>query len=262
MAHKLTLPPLVDTHAHLTFDPIWSHLEAVLDRATQTGVGRVLVPAFDLNSWTKIKSLLSVNGIYGAFGIHPWKASENLDVDELRHVMRLPDAVAIGEVGLDFKIETFSKQQQMELLKVQLDVAVSMNKPVMLHCRGAFMELLELIKSYDGRLRGVIHAFSRGPDLAFEFVRLGLHVAFGGAITRPNAKRARNAATMVPWESIVLETDCPSIGLNDVAPAQTEPMHVSEVASELAKLRDTTHAYVAQITTRNAEMLFGLPEIE
>lgn len=252
---------LVDTHAHLTFEPIWEHLGDVLERARVADVQRIIVPSYDVASWSPIKKLLSAGGVYGAFGIHPWKADEILNENEIRHMMLLPHAVAIGEIGLDFKVETVSRDTQLALFRAQLELAVSLDKPVILHCRGAFTEMLEILKEYYGKIRGVVHAFSRGPELAREFVRLGLHIAFGGAITRPNARNVRAAAVTVPWHMIVLETDCPSIGLDGVPPEETEPMHVAEIARALADIRHTTVEHVANITTLNAEKLFGLPSL-
>ncbi|MBN2718054.1 MAG: TatD family hydrolase [Deltaproteobacteria bacterium] len=250
---------LVDTHTHLTFEPIWSQLGDVLERAGRHDVQRVLAPAYDLESWGRIRKLLSSSGVYGAFGVHPWKADEALNPDDLQHAMGLPHAVAIGEIGLDFKVASPSPEVQTALFRMQLELAISLNKPVMLHCRGAFMEMIDILKSYAGKVRGVVHAFSRGPDLAETFVRLGLHIGFGGAITRSNATRARAAATTVPWERIVLETDSPSIGVEGVEPEKTEPMHIALIAAVLAQLRRTDVAHVADVTTRNAELLFGLP---
>ena len=250
---------LVDTHAHLTLDPIWDQLGDVLARARDAGVQRMVVPAYDSASWNLIKKLLSVDGVYGAFGIHPWKADENLNENELRHLMHLPHAVAIGEIGLDFKVDSVPRETQLALFRAQVEVAVALDKPVILHCRGAFMEMLDILKYFYGKVRGVVHAFSRGPDLAAEFVRLGFHIAFGGAITRNNARNAVAAAAQVPWHMILLETDCPSIGLHGVKPENTEPMHVAEVARVLARIRQTTVEHVADITTVNAEKLFALP---
>jgi TatD DNase family protein len=103
-----------------------------------------------------------------------------------------------------------------------------------------------------------VHAFSRGPELARRLVDLGLHIAFGGAVTRPKAKRARRAAVAVPDDRILLETDAPSIGLEGVPAEAVEPLHVAAVAETLAALRGTTPAAVAEQTTANARRLFGV----
>jgi TatD DNase family protein len=103
----------------------------------------------------------------------------------------------------------------------------------------------------------MVHAFSRGPDLARRFLDLGLMLSFGGAITRPRAERARRSAREVPLESILLETDAPSIGMEGLRPEEVEPCHTRSVAPVLAELRGMKLEEVARATTANARRLFG-----
>lgn len=255
---------LIDTHAHLTFDPLLNHIDAVMNRAVQSGVSTVLVPAYDLASWDIAERLClrqtdsegASKGIFMALGLHPWKSHEQLDVTLLEKRLHQPCVVAIGEIGLDFKVEKLDKVRQLEVFQMQLELAVQLDVPVMLHCRGAFVEMVDILKRYGGKVRGVVHAFSRGPEIADQFLKLGLAIAFGGAITRPNAKRARQSAIHVPLEKIVLETDCPSIGLADVAAADTEPRHVASIGGVLAALRGVSIDEIAAQTTHNAHWLF------
>lgn len=165
--------------------------------------------------------------------------------------------VAIGEIGLDTKISSSGLAEQLPLLVRQLELAVDLDVPVILHCRGAFPELLAAIGRHGGRLRGVLHAFSRGSELAERFVGSGLHIALGGAVTRPGARQVRAAVRGIPFDRILLETDAPAIGLQDVVPEDTEPRHVREVAEAVAGLRGETMAAVAAQTTANATALFG-----
>ncbi len=235
--------------------------------------------------------------IHFALGIHPWVAAQvppgeglalaarlaeqaakdaaakdaatkdAADIDAAGHTA--PTAaprrlVAIGEIGLDTKIDLTapgaSLADQQRLLAVQLAAAVDLDLPVILHCRGAFEELLTAVQAHGGRLRGVLHAFSRSAEVARRFLDAGLHIGLGGAITRPNARKVRRAAATLPLERIVLETDAPSIGLDGVLPADTEPAHVADVAAALAALRGLPVAEVAAATTGNAEALFRLSE--
>lgn len=151
---------------------------------------------------------------------------------------------------------------QVRVLSAQLRLAIDLRLPVLLHCRGAFEELIKVLRDYgfgagpDGP-RGVVHAFARGPELAGRFLELGLHLAFGGAVTRPGS-RARRSAVTTPLARIVLETDAPAIGLHDVEPAQVEPRHVREVAAALADLRGEPPERIAEVTTANARALFGI----
>jgi TatD DNase family protein len=168
--------------------------------------------------------------------------------------------VAVGEIGLDTKIEECGLAAQLPVLESQFALAVALDLPVILHCRGAFEELLTAVNSHGGRLRGVLHAYSRGPELAERFIAAGLHIAFGGAVTRDRAKRVRRAAQRLPLDKIVLETDAPSIGLDGVPPEQTEPGHVRDIAAAVAQLRGESLETIAEVTTSNACRLFNLPE--
>jgi TatD DNase family protein len=217
----------------------------------------VLVPSYDLASFAAVRELATRPGVFPAYGLHPWRAAEPLDVRALEADLAR-GGVAVGEIGLDFKIHSASRERQVEVLRAQLDVARAADLPVMLHCRGAFEELLAILAEHDGRLRGVLHAFSRGPELARRFVDAGMHLAFGGSITRPRAKRPRRSSTVVPADRVMLETDAPSIGLEGVPPERTEPRHVRRVAESMAELRETTFEEIARSTTANAEALFQL----
>jgi len=249
---------LVDTHCHLSFEPLLSAADAVLERAREQAVSRIIVPAYDPASWSVITELVEQQWVYGAFGLHPWQANEHLDVQRLSTLLDHPKAVAVGEIGLDTKIEEPDLDRQLEVLTPQLNLAVERDLPVILHCRGAFEKLLEGIEPFAGQLRGVVHAYSRGPELARRFVDTGLHLGFGGAVTRPRARRVRRSAQVVPLSRVVLETDAPSIGLEGVPPERAEPRHVRIIAEELARLRDLELEWLAQETTANAIRLFRL----
>jgi len=248
----------IDTHCHLTLPPLLDHTDDVLCRATDAGVTAIIAPAWDAASIPLVEGLLGRPGIYGALGRHPWKADEPFDADDLRRRLSHPRIAAVGEIGLDFKVPV-DKARQLAVLETQLDMAVAAELPVLLHCRGAFAELQQLLDARRGALRGVIHAFSRGPELAMAFVERGFHIAFGGAVTRPDADRARRAAAVVPTERLLLETDAPSIGLHGIAPEKVEPAHVRDVAQALADIRNCSIEDIARQTTTNARALFRLP---
>jgi TatD DNase family protein len=245
---------LWDTHCHLTFPPLAAARDAVLSRARAAGVTAVVVPSYDVASWVDVAALRGARDVRIAFGVHPWAAGDALP--EARLEEALAGAAAVGEIGLDFGIDGADRARQVALLEAQLDAAIARDLPVLLHCRGAFEELLEILRRRQGRVRGVIHAFSRGPALAMRFVDLGLHVAFGGAITRTAARRARESAAAVPPERLLLETDAPSIGLDGVLPEATEPRHVRDIARALAAIREIDEEEIAMITTENARRLF------
>lgn len=249
--------PLIDTHCHLNFPPLSEDTDGVLARAADRGVYAVVVPAYDHASWEPIATLASRPNVHAGLGIHPWLAHEE-DAADLPVAVAAHRPVAIGEIGLDTKITTSGLDRQLPLLRTQLELAADLDLPVILHCRGAFEELLTEIERFDGALRGVLHAWSRGPLLADRFLAAGLYLGLGGAVTRERARRVRKVAARAPLDRLLLETDAPSIGLAGVLPAETEPAHVADVARVVAELRDTTPDAVAAATTDGARALFGI----
>lgn len=249
---------LCDTHCHLSLEPLCGDLEGVIARAHAAGVATLVVPAYDLASFAAVAGLGRRPGLHPALGLHPWMAAEPLDLAALRAALLACGAVAVGEIGLDFAIAGANRPRQLELLALQLELAVELDLAVILHCRAAFDELLALLGSHRGRLRGVVHAFSKGPELAGRLLELGLHLGFGGALTRPRA-RAQASVLAVPADRLLLETDAPSIGLQGIPAASVEPRHVADIATRCAELRGVPLPELARTTTENARRLFRLP---
>jgi TatD DNase family protein len=257
---------MIDTHCHLNFPPLSGDVDGVLARATGRGVTQVVVPAYDHASWEPIVALAAAHpACRPALGLHPWLAHADPPGGDPAGFRALLAAaliehrpVAVGEIGLDTRITTSGLDRQLPLLRAQLELAAEHDLPVILHCRGAFEELLAEIARFDGRLRGVLHAWSRGPELAERFLAAGLHLGLGGAVTRPRARRVRRAAAQAPLERLLLETDAPSIGLEGVLPEDAEPGHVADVAAAVAGLRGLAPDAVAEATTANAQALFGI----
>ena len=267
---------LIDTHCHLNHPPLSNDTAGVLARATAAGVTRVIVPAYDAPCWDVLAALATRPGVSMALGLHPWLAHDlagqvasleeappatadlDLFISYLAARAAAARPVAIGEIGLDTKIGSSGLAQQLPLLECQLALAADLDLPVILHCRGAFEEMLTALTRHGGRLRGVMHAYSRGPELAARFVAAGMHIAFGGAVTRERAAQVRRAVQTVPLDRLLLETDAPSIGLDGILAEQTEPRHVLDVATAVTALRGETLELVAAATSANAVALFGL----
>ncbi len=256
---------LIDTHCHLNMPPLSNDIDSVLARADARGVTRIIIPAYDEAAWPEVAALSGRPNIFAAFGLHPWVANEVIPggpladfLKRLASQLTTFSAVAMGEIGLDTKVEQCGLKEQIPVLEAQLALANDLGLPVILHCRGAFEELLTAVNKHGGKLTGVLHAYSRGPELAERFIAAGLHIAFGGAVTRDRAKRVRSAAMRLPLDKIVLETDAPSIGLDGVLPEDTEPRHVRDLAQAVADIRDESIETIAEVTTANACRLFSL----
>ena len=249
---------LIDTHCHLCMPPLAADLAGVIARARAEDVTRIIVPAFDQASWAQITALAQDGALYPVLGIHPWVADARLDSARLAGLLDESGAVGVGEAGLDFKVPAPDPEQQIACLRVQLDIAAELDLPIVLHCRGAFEELLAILAGYAPKLRGMVHAFTRGPELAERFLALGLQLSFGGALTRPRAERARRSAVTVPLERLLLETDAPSIALEGIPAENVEPRHTRRVAEALAEIRALSVDEIAEATTNNARELFRI----
>ena len=243
-------------------EPLCGDIGGVLKRAAQKGVSAIIVPAVETSSWKRVAELSEYPAVYPALGLHPWCADERLDADMLGKLLIETGSVAVGEIGLDYKIENPDRTTQITVFRLQLDLASELGLPVILHCRGAFDEMLSILSEtrYNGRITGVVHAYTRGRQLAERFLKLGFYLAFGGALTRLRAKRARSSAAAVPIHRIVLETDSPSIGMDGVEPERMEPAHVARIAETLAQLRGISFEEVTFETERNARELFNIRE--
>lgn len=245
---------LFDTHCHLFMEPLQSQVEAVLSRCSAAGVARLVVPSVDLDSMKSAVLLASIPEVQVALGVHPWQAEEGVDSCFLRDRLESSHACAVGEIGLDWKADV-SRKKQMDVFTIQLKLAEEMNLPVILHCRSAFEEMLETLEDY--QVKGVIHAWSRSPELMERFLDAGLTISFGGAVTRPMARRTALSAAAVPCDRFVLETDAPSIGLRNVPAGESEPAHLIQVLDAMAEIRDEAPETVAETAWENSIRLFG-----
>lgn len=254
---RFNMGKLFETHSHLFMEPLNRNFNAVLERAFAVGVERIIVPALSVTSWNMCSDLSVLPGIDCALGLHPWWADEGLDISELKDKLLLSNAVAIGEVGLDWKVDV-SRKVQIEVLKQQLQLALEMDLPVILHCHKAFEELLNLLEDYP--VRGVIHGWSKNFQLMERFLEAGLYISFGGIITKPDAHKARKSVTMVPENRYLLETDSPSMGLKGVKSGASEPMYILEVANIVAEQRNEPLEQILEATWENSVTLFGETE--
>jgi len=261
---------LIDTHCHLFMDPLARDVAGVCKRARQAGVTDLIVPTTDLDSWPAVRDLADHDGVHPAFGLHPRStgrvmidgAPDPQRLSELKEKLAMQlqecEAVAIGEVGMDDRAEGAPLRAQHAVLYAQLELAMDFDLPVILHCRNGWELLVSALQPYAGRIRGLMHDYTRHPGLMTPFLKIGFHVGFGGAITRPRKKLSHLSAAELPLDRIILETAAPQSGLENVPAAEMEPRHVVEVATRLAEIRGVSLEAIAQATTENARRFFGI----
>lgn len=260
---------LIDTHCHLNFHQYDKDREAVIQRAAASGVHRVIVPAVDLRSCQQALELAeSHRGIHAAVGIHP-NSSRHFNAAtaaRLREWAAHRQAVAIGEIGLDYYWDKSPKHIQRQAFERQLDLAGELELPVIIHNRDANDDALAVLKAWipslPASLRnrpGALHSFSAPSAVAECALELGFYFGFTGPVTFKKAKRLRALVKTLPRDRLLIETDSPFLTPHPWRGKRNEPAHVQYVNQKLAELQGVSAAEMAAHTTANAERLFALP---
>ncbi len=249
---------LIDTHCHLN-DPSFSGMiSGVLARAKAVGVSAFIVPAYDVASLerTAALALRYPGAVFPAYGLHPWFINESNDLSVMRSYVIRNHTAAIGEIGLDFSPPCLPADVQIPVFISQLEMAAELGLPVLIHCRKAYGELYGILKRYKGRIKGVLHSYSGGKDVAPRFAELDYYFSFSGSVTRRNARKYHRTAQSVPLDRVLLETDAPFIATESTVASRVEPCHVLEIAQKLAGIRRLTMPEICRLSTENAQKLF------
>lgn len=258
---------LIDTHVHINFDVFEAELEALKARWEEQGVVQLVHSCVEPQEYSQIKSIGDrFPEVFYAVGLHPLEASKWTD-EMAREIERIaqcdPRLVAIGETGLDFYKAENSQEQKIAFWE-QLSIAQRQNKPVIIHCRDATSDLVELVKKFQqqkGKIRGVMHCWAGSPEETQACLDLGFYISFSGIVTFKSAKQVQASAKIVPEDRILVETDCPFLAPVPKRGKRNEPSYVRYVAETVAQLRETPLETLAQTTTENARQLFSLPVI-
>ncbi len=254
---------LFDSHCHLDDAQFDGDRDAVITGLREAGVARVLTCGSDLASSRASLDLAQVYaGVYAAAGIHPHEAAKAGpdDLAAIASLLRQDKVVALGEIGLDFYYDFSPRDVQQELLNRQLDLALELSLPVVLHVREAHGAMLDLLRARAGSLPGgVLHCFSGSAESALEYQELGFYISFAGSLTFKNASKLRLAAQAVRPERLLVETDSPYLAPVPYRGKRNDPGKVLEVARVLADIRGQTLEDIAALTWDNANALFGLP---
>ena len=251
-------PMLVDSHAHLDDPAFAADLPAVLERAREAGVERIVTIGTDLDSSRRALGIAETReDVYFAPGIHPHEADHPGDVDALRGLAAHPRAVAVGETGLDYVKNYSSVPNQKALFVKHLEIAAGIDKPVSIHCREAHPDAIAILRAH-APLRGVIHCFSGTWADAEAYLGLNFYLSIAGPVTYPSAKDLREVVRMIPLDRLMIETDCPLLPPQKFRGKRNEPSYVRYAAAEIANVQGVSMEELAAATSRNARNLFGL----
>jgi len=252
----------IDTHAHLFYPNFEGDLDEVVARARQNDVDYILVPATDIKTAEQVIDLTEkYEMVYGAVGIHPhdtkdWTSSLISKIEKLAKNKKI---VAIGEIGLDYYYDFSPKEKQIEAFKAQIELALKLNLPVIIHNRDSDEDVMEIIRSYCGTgLKAQLHCFNGSIEDAMELVGMNFMISFTGNITFKKADNLRKILQHIPPENLLLETDSPFMTPVPHRGKRNEPSYVKYVAEQIAELHKLRLIDVARITSFNTFRTFGI----
>lgn len=259
-----------DTHAHLSDPKFNEDRDDAVARAFSQGVSSLVEIADGPKDYEHARRLSEKykGRIWWAAGLHPYFADQAQPAvwEKLREAASHPQFVAVGEVGLDYAKCPIPPDDQKKALITALALSKEVNKPLIIHCRNAFADLIPILKSFfdpplkEEAIPGVIHCFSGTHEDANAVLQMGFYVGVDGPLTYPNAKTLRDVISTIPLERIVIETDSPYLPPQDHRGQRNEPGYLPLIGGALADLkRQSAHA-TATVLSRNSLHLFRLEQ--
>lgn len=252
----------VDTHAHLTDKAFKENLNQIIEKANDSMVKEIITSGFDLSSSVEAVELAGqYDNIYASIGFYPEYAddfSKEIE-DKIEKLGGNQKVVAIGEIGLQYTDGMPSHERQKEVFLRQIKLAKRLNKPIIIHCRDAYGDMITLLKDNKEYLTsGTLHCYSGSYEIAVEAIKLGFYISVGGVSTFKNAQNVREMLKKVPLDRMILETDCPYLTPHPYRGQLNMPSFIPTIAQSLAQLKGVDIQTVADTTTINARRLFKI----
>ncbi|MCX8094670.1 MAG: TatD family hydrolase [Caldisericia bacterium] len=252
----------IDSHIHLDMKIFDSDREEVIKKSFENNVKYFLNVGYDFKSSINSNRLSQINKfIFASIGFHPHDAKDFKEEYLLKFERLIKEnkkIIAIGEIGLDYYRNLSPKEIQIEIFKKQIEFAIDLNLPIIIHERDSFWDTIEIINNYKGRIKGVFHCFSGDISKIKEIIKLDFYVGIGGTITYPKNNILRETIKRAPLERILLETDAPYLPPQNFRGKRNEPKFLIYTAEYLAKLINIPLEKLSEITNKNFSELFKI----
>jgi TatD DNase family protein len=253
---------LIDSHCHLDFPDLQTHLPQILANASEAGVGRMVSISTHVSRFDTYRVLAEAHdNVFFTIGTHPHNAAVEPDVpaERLIELSAHPRCIAIGEAGLDYHYDKSPRNVQQQVFRTHIRASRETGLPLVIHARNADDDMIGILTEEMGRGRfsAVLHCFSSGQKLAEVGVELGLYVSFSGILTFKNSEDIRRVAAAVSRDRLLVETDAPYLAPVPYRGKTNEPAYVAHTAQTLADVVGVSAAEIAEITTANFYRLFS-----
>ena len=257
-------PAWSDSHAHLTDERFAADLDAVIERARGAGLTRLVTVSTSLGDGDRCADLAAAHDfIRFAVGVHPHEAKHwSLEASRaVERAVRRPKGVAVGEIGLDYHYNRSPPKEQRAAFREQIVLAHAVGLPIVVHTREAWDDTFAILRDENAAaLGGAFHCFSGGPEEANKALATGFFVSFAGPLTFKNADALREAATLVPPDRLLIETDAPYLTPHPHRGERNEPARVGLVGERLAAILGLPPESLAATIAGNLDRLFRIAE--
>lgn len=249
---------MIDTHAHLNTIEFEQDLAECISRAKEHQLEHIIVIGMDEKSNLKaIEIAEKYDFIYASVGIHPGYVDDG-STDHLKALLKHPKVVAIGECGLDFYWTKDNMEKQKEMFLNQIELAIETNYPLIIHTRKSFTEAYDMIKPFQGKVKGVFHCFSSTISDAKKAIDLGFYIGIDGPVTYKKAQDLVELVSEIDLKHILIETDSPYLSPVPFRGKRNEPSYVRFVAEKIAEIKGISTEEVVKQTSLNAKLLFNI----
>ena len=253
---------IVDSHCHLDFDSFEDDIDAVVTRARDAGVCRMVTICTKVSAFERVLVIAErFDDVFCSVGVHPHEAGREGDVplDRLVELARHPKVVGIGESGLDYYYDNSPVEAQKTSFRTHIDAARETGLPLIVHSRDADDDMADMLEegAREGAFPGVLHCFTAGPELAARAVAIGFYVSLAGIITFKSAESIRETVRRVPMDRLLVETDAPYLAPVPMRGKRNEPAYVRHTHEMLAQVKQVEVEAMAEATTRNFLKLFS-----
>lgn len=250
---------IFDSHAHYDDEAFDEERDAVLEKIQRSGVGKVLNCGASLDGCIQSIELAKKHDfIYAAVGVHPQYAKDAIEnLNKIGDMLSYDKVKSVGEIGLDYYYEGYDRGTQIKAFKEQMDIARSLNLPVVIHSRDAHEDTLNVIKEFKG-VRGVLHCYSGSPEFAKEVLKHDYYFGFTGVITFKNPKKSIETLKILPKERILVETDCPYMAPVPHRGERNDSSYLVHSLNKMAEVLNMSYSEICGITYKNACDLFEI----